>query len=404
MKCKYCNADIEQDAQFCPNCGKDLSKFNKCVKCGELLDNETAFCPHCGTEQPHEEIVEESTSSKKWFWIVGGILLIGVLAGGGYYFMGNRSAIPPLTYNQETDSIEEIVDSAITNLQSVEGIKARLDDILSMGMGLPDNEAVKKYFSKDYQETFFKVEEYDKKNIPEGEIGFWDSSIWGDGQGGIGNFHSVVKDAQNVSEKKATAVVEYVSDEYKGAKLITKFDLCFENGSWYIDEIIDDNGFVYKKEMKEYLDYWQKKQLIINAYANILNQYVKKGKKDKSWGNCYFLNDITGNGFSELWIQVEGDGDEKLNCQLMIYEYKDGAALKIFQESVGHPSHHSFVRENDKIYMSFGHMGEAQINIYEYKNGKVQTRVFKEGSDAEQSFGDEVESYEITDREHLSYL
>ena len=86
MKCKYCNADIEQDAQFCPNCGKDLSKLNKCVKCGELLDNETAFCPHCGAEQPHEEIVEVTKSSKKWLCGAICIVLLAIVGGGIYYF------------------------------------------------------------------------------------------------------------------------------------------------------------------------------------------------------------------------------------------------------------------------------------------------------------------------------
>ena len=86
MKCKYCNTEIEQDAQFCSNCGKDLSKFDKCVKCGELLDQDAAFCPHCGTEQPHEEVGEES-SSKKWIWILCTVLGIVLIVGGaGWYF------------------------------------------------------------------------------------------------------------------------------------------------------------------------------------------------------------------------------------------------------------------------------------------------------------------------------
>ena len=89
MKCKYCNAEIEQDALFCPNCGKDLSKFDKCVNCGELLDNDATFCPHCGTEQPHEEIVEES-SSKKWIWILCAVLIIAGIGGWWYWDSLNK--------------------------------------------------------------------------------------------------------------------------------------------------------------------------------------------------------------------------------------------------------------------------------------------------------------------------
>lgn len=57
MKCKFCNADIEQDAQFCPNCGKNLSKLKKCMKCGTLLDDDELFCHECGTKQEMEETV-----------------------------------------------------------------------------------------------------------------------------------------------------------------------------------------------------------------------------------------------------------------------------------------------------------------------------------------------------------
>lgn len=60
MKCKYCNADIEQDSLFCSNCGKDLSKLKKCVKCGTLLDDDELFCHECGIKQEIEEDVVQN--------------------------------------------------------------------------------------------------------------------------------------------------------------------------------------------------------------------------------------------------------------------------------------------------------------------------------------------------------
>lgn len=60
MKCKYCHAEIEQDARFCPICGKDLSNLTKCTNCGEFLEDENDFCPYCGSEQSAKEEVQSA--------------------------------------------------------------------------------------------------------------------------------------------------------------------------------------------------------------------------------------------------------------------------------------------------------------------------------------------------------
>ncbi len=108
MKCKFCRAEIEHDAQFCTNCGKDLSIFDKCVKCGELLDSDTVFCPYCGTEQPrHEDLEdsEESSSYKKIFVAVLGVLLLGGLC----YYLSSRSSIDNIG-----DTNKSIVETSVT--------------------------------------------------------------------------------------------------------------------------------------------------------------------------------------------------------------------------------------------------------------------------------------------------
>ena len=173
MKCIKCNADIEQDAQFCPYCGTKVVYTRCCTKCGKPLDEDSDFCPYCGTKQDSvntesgqiEEVVQPQTtisvqeletvdpsknqieelsqevnengkvddvvtsnpehnepdselphesknSSKKWLLIVGVILLLGILCGGGYYFMSNKDG--GSSYIVETDSIAEIGDSVNT--------------------------------------------------------------------------------------------------------------------------------------------------------------------------------------------------------------------------------------------------------------------------------------------------
>jgi len=212
MKCKYCDTELKQGAKFCPNCGEEVKVYDVCISCGEQIKIGAKFCPHCGAnqeevieptqqinsvnaEQPQEnndfpvqhegvtivtdrqeELVntlqpyEKEGSSKKWLWIIVVVLLLGVI--GSYFFMnGNSTKSQPAIV--DTDSIEEVVDSEeATDIHSVEGIKAGLTEILAKGMSMPEKDAVKKYFSKEFQEIYFKVEDYDTKNTPEGEIGF----------------------------------------------------------------------------------------------------------------------------------------------------------------------------------------------------------------------------------------
>ena len=142
MKCKYCQAEIEQDAQFCTNCGKNLSMFDKCVKCGELLDSDTAFCPYCGTEQPRYEDAEESekrTSYMKIFIAILGILLLG---GLGYYLSSRSNADGIGSTNDDpvetsvTNSKESLADD-----NSTKNSTKTSEDITSPGkaidLGLP---------------------------------------------------------------------------------------------------------------------------------------------------------------------------------------------------------------------------------------------------------------------------
>lgn len=152
MKCKYCNAELEKDAQFCTHCGKDLSKFNKCIKCGELLDKGTAFCPYCGTEQPHEEKVKvegSGTKTKMWLFIIPLTLLVLIIGAGAWYFLSDS-----FSFGEKIDkSTVEVVDSsaiesvsALDTEQDTEAMKAFLEDFYGRMdvMGQIDEKLIKK--------------------------------------------------------------------------------------------------------------------------------------------------------------------------------------------------------------------------------------------------------------------
>lgn len=68
MKCYYCNAEIPDDAEYCPECGQPVvfAKENYsqrvCQRCGAPLKDDDVFCGECGekvtmqdTAQPYEE-------------------------------------------------------------------------------------------------------------------------------------------------------------------------------------------------------------------------------------------------------------------------------------------------------------------------------------------------------------
>lgn len=47
-KCPNCNAEIPDDAKFCPECGYKIDSKINCPKCGTELQENEIFCPECG--------------------------------------------------------------------------------------------------------------------------------------------------------------------------------------------------------------------------------------------------------------------------------------------------------------------------------------------------------------------
>lgn len=113
MKCKYCNSEIEQDALFCPKCGKDLSKTNRCFKCGELLDSDSQFCPRCGAKQAFNK---KRSGSGLWIWIVVAVLLFLIICGGLFgYYLYHRSSTDEVTMT--TDSTTVLTSDSTNNAE-----------------------------------------------------------------------------------------------------------------------------------------------------------------------------------------------------------------------------------------------------------------------------------------------
>lgn len=65
--CPNCNAEVDINTTFCPQCGKEQEKVDvepfipngkrKCSGCGEIIDVKNVFCPKCGAKK--EEVSKE---------------------------------------------------------------------------------------------------------------------------------------------------------------------------------------------------------------------------------------------------------------------------------------------------------------------------------------------------------
>ena len=165
MKCKYCNAEIEQDARFCPNCGKDLSSLARCVNCGEFLDDVDAFCPHCGAKQPQQEVVEDviedegKDNSTRNFLIA--LLLAFALAGAAWFYFTKDSNNPTVTKvdvdTLRVDTLSKEVDKVEDNDSQIVFIKKLYDDFYSMEQQV----FLKKYFTPSAMKKIYVESSYE---------------------------------------------------------------------------------------------------------------------------------------------------------------------------------------------------------------------------------------------------
>ncbi len=55
MICKKCGFENLDEASFCIKCGSRLDEKIPCPKCGEYIDNDADTCPHCGKQIPHKK-------------------------------------------------------------------------------------------------------------------------------------------------------------------------------------------------------------------------------------------------------------------------------------------------------------------------------------------------------------
>ncbi len=183
MKCVFCNHEIEDDAQFCPNCGKKLPQPKCCPHCGEQLDDDAQFCPNCGkktsqsstdkrpsnpTSKPNTAVPRKKESQELQWWVKA-ILLIGLLALVGYGVFAIFSSGGKASEEDDSDFEErkrELVDSdSIQKARMVE--QQMMKDSLSKTADLlADSLAqIKDSLKKEAEKTVVAKDETEKAKV-----------------------------------------------------------------------------------------------------------------------------------------------------------------------------------------------------------------------------------------------
>lgn len=173
MKCKYCGAEVPKESQFCPNCGKDLSKLRKCVKCGEIIDDDATFCPHCGAEQP---VYDEDTPRRRWLIPVIVITILFILGVGGYYLWSNG-----IFDSQKSNNAIASKDTttAIANTDSVSQDKEALSEEDCKAMIKKIIPQIMKWVSNGYTQDVFRPRQAESLLSPNKFILTKSKHTWG---------------------------------------------------------------------------------------------------------------------------------------------------------------------------------------------------------------------------------
>lgn len=261
-KCYYCGVEIDDDADFCTECGNELPDCT-CPQCGADVRDDDNFCQNCGYDLLNDEGVEvddepgdgvvdtleeakESPKSKIIVPIVVGIIALALISGWYFWKSTNdttetKELVSTDAATVDTDSL--VVDEDISDVHSEAFIKKRMKEICKAIYSIGEEKVVEKFFSSDFRKLYNTITTLEKSG--KGGEGLWYSGGFFDGSSegvdsmSVGQIHSIDKDY---------ATVDFISHNgtYKNP---LQAILVLEDGNWYVDNICNRMS-----DMSEYID------------------------------------------------------------------------------------------------------------------------------------------------------
>lgn len=368
-KCKYCGAPLDDDSQFCSNCGKKVESLgNTCPQCGTEVEDNSAFCSKCGTRldsqvnspvnepqvavpsTPAQEAAEEiayeweEEKDRKWWYIIGGIIVAAILVFGGYYLY---------MHNNESNSTLNVQREPIA-------LRGNINETIGFSMKL-------KFEGNDVEGT----EHYDKQKEKD------TLSIKGtiDGNG------NMVLHEYNNNIECGTYEGTFNDNTYFGTFTLNGRNMPFAA------QVVSESDFIEDEKVSDHKaesSSAEDKVRCVVTYSKLLDRFVRERESDDYMEEYYFLYDITGDKIPELWIEVT-DWRGDFYHLLYVYTVSYGQLELLYKGNAGHPSDHIFYMGGNYIILDYSFRGIIARYKYEYKGGKVVEKKLFKGSDMDES-------------------
>jgi len=171
MKCKYCNAELEEGVILCPVCGKEnlQEDQNEQIVAEETVVEEVAAEEEAAAEMPEEEKKAKglSKTAKIALAAVGGVLALGVIVCAVLLLLGFRFRANDIQYKdkytvsdskaeQETDTVvAKVGDIELTNGELQMFYAVAVMEFLSENSG-----SLESYFGLNYTKPLYDQTSY----------------------------------------------------------------------------------------------------------------------------------------------------------------------------------------------------------------------------------------------------